>query len=190
MKVVFHLPFIYYYSYLSSAWSSCCEQPQCPHPRAGNSTLRQETTDGARETKKYREIIKLNPSMQLAMVFVHCLGGKGFWLNRVKGQSCEMLVTHDAKILPSILRKKILINQLFLSLINTGSLELSVFPRFFRLKLGLPHVKGGINPLFSTTWSCSFSQGEVSQHGRMNCPELKLTVPFPAHFCFCRCFII
>lgn len=55
-------------------------QPQCPRPRAGNLTLRQETTDGARETKKYKEKIRLNPSMQLAMVLVHCHGGRGFWL--------------------------------------------------------------------------------------------------------------
>lgn len=84
-------------------------QPQCPRPRAGGLTLRQETTDGARETKKYKEIIRLNPSMQLA-VFVRCHGGKGFWLRRAKGESCEMHVIDHAKILPSILRKIILIN--------------------------------------------------------------------------------
>lgn len=92
-------------------------QPQCPHPRAGTLTLRQETTDGARETK-YKEKIRLTPSMQLAMVFVHCHGGKGFWLKTVKGESCEMHVTHFAKILSSILKKKILMSELFLSLIN------------------------------------------------------------------------
>lgn len=162
-------------------------QPQCPRPRAGNLTLRQETTDGARETKKYKEIIRLNPSMQLAMVFVHCHGGRGFWLKGIKGESCEMHVTHCDKILPSILRRKILINELFLSPINNCSLQFSVYPWFFRLKLGLPHVKGDINPLcsYSTTWSCSFSQDEHHSMDVWTAQSCKLTVPFHVNFCFC-----
>lgn len=161
-------------------------QPQCPHPRAQSLTLKQETTDGARETKKYKEIIRLNPSMQLAMVFVHCHGGKGFWLKRVKGESCEMHVTQYAKILPLILRRIILINELFLSLINNCSLQLPVYPWFFRLKFGLSRAKGDINTLcsYNTMWSCSFSQDELPQHAHMNCAELQ-AVPFCVDLCFC-----
>lgn len=130
MKVVFHLPFIIIHISAMPEVPAMKHQaqPQRPRPRAGNLTLRQETTDGARETKKYKEIITLNPSMQLAMVFVLYHGGKGFCLKGVKRECCELHVTHYAKILPSILGKKFLINELFLLLINNCSLQLSVCP--------------------------------------------------------------
>lgn len=161
-------------------------QPQRPCPRARNLTLRQETTDGARETKKYKEIITLNPSMQLAMVFVLCHGGKGLWLKRVKRECCEMHVTHYAKILPSILGKKILINELFLPLINNCSLQFFSLSLIFQAKAWLTPCH--INPLcsYSTMWSCSFSQDEVSQHGCINCPELQADCAFSGKFLLLR----